>query len=175
MMAGASFWREACAQTPPWPRSPIHDRESSIKRASGLIISITGRKDLSLFESTKLPPAFAKRQTRYANIIIGRLSMNVWKVSYASRWWRPASIIPIRRARRNQREKLTHRTRRQAEQRQPSRRRRIKVMHLVAIRESAGPPAARYPKGDRKPEFDMRTMRLRWALIRTAAPREICK
>src|SRR6476620_281727 len=29
--------------------------------------------------------------------------MKVWKVSSASQWWRPASIIPIRRARRNQR------------------------------------------------------------------------
>ena len=34
---------------------------------------------------------------------VGRLSMKAWKVSSASQWWRPASIVPIRRARRNQR------------------------------------------------------------------------
>ena len=74
----------------------------SIKRASGLIISITGGKDLCYSRSTKLPPAYAKRQTRMPTSSSARLSMKVWKVSSASRWWRQVSIISIRRARRNQ-------------------------------------------------------------------------
>ena len=75
----------------------------SIKRASGLIISITGGKDLSLFEVDEAVSRIREEADPDANIIVGASSMRVWKVSSASRWWRPASIIPIRRPRRNQR------------------------------------------------------------------------
>jgi len=40
------------------------DRGPLDQRASGLIISITGGRDLMLFESMKLRPAFAKRPIR---------------------------------------------------------------------------------------------------------------
>ena len=46
---------------------------------------------------------------------------------------------------------------------------------MTNITESAGPPSGPLPrKGDRQTRIrNMRTMRLRRALIRTAAPREI--
>jgi cell division protein FtsZ len=75
----------------------------SIKRASGLIISITGGKDLMLFEVDELLPAFAKRPTRTPTSLLAHRSMKAWRVASVSRWWRPASIISTRRSRRNQR------------------------------------------------------------------------
>jgi len=62
------------------------------QRASGLIISITGGKDLTLFEVDEAAPAFAREADQDANIIVGASFDESLEVSSASRWWRPASI-----------------------------------------------------------------------------------
>ena len=69
--------------------------DPSIKRASGLLISITGgRRPRRYSRLRKLPPAFEKRQTRTPTSSSAPPSTTAWKASSASRWWRPASTTP---------------------------------------------------------------------------------
>ena len=124
-------------------------QDPSIKRASGLIISITGGKDLTLYESMKRPPAYATRPTRTPTSSSARPSMQVSKVSSASRWWRPASIISARRASRSRRTDA-YGSRRQAEQRQASHRRPDRACAPPPQFESPPlRPAARHPAPQR--------------------------
>ena len=95
----------------------------SIKRASGLIISITGGKDLSLFEVDEAATRIREEADQDANIIIGASFdeglEGIVRVSVvATGIDNPDSDVPDATS-----GKLTHRTRRQAAQRQPSHRR----------------------------------------------------
>jgi hypothetical protein len=102
----------------------------------------------------------------------GRLSMKVWKVSSASQWWRPASIIPIRRARRRQRKAYSQNSPAGCATSAVTSPAASSVMPRCRnwrVRRLSQRPAT--PKGGRQSRFrNMRAMRLRRASIRTAAP-----
>ncbi len=75
--------------------------DPSIKRASGLIISITGGKDTETCTRwTKPSPAFARRPIRTPTSSSERHSTRPWKAWCASLWWRPALTMSTLRARR---------------------------------------------------------------------------
>jgi len=77
--------------------------DPSIKRASGLIISITGGNDLTLFEVDEAATRIREEADPNANIIVGANFDESLRVSSASRSWRPASIISVKRNRRSRR------------------------------------------------------------------------
>jgi len=78
--------------------NPLID-DASMKGAKGLLISITGGRDLTSTRSTSRPPAFAKRWTRTPTSSWARPTTRISKASSASRWWQPVSIrMPSPRA-----------------------------------------------------------------------------
>jgi cell division protein FtsZ len=77
--------------------------DPSIKRASGLIVSITGGRDLTLFEVDEAATRIRDEADPDANIIVGAtFDANLDGVVRVS-WWRPASTISARRGRRSRR------------------------------------------------------------------------
>jgi hypothetical protein len=58
----------------------------SMRGARGVLISITGGRDLTLFESTKPPPVSARRSTRTPTSSSDRPSMKALLESSGCRW-----------------------------------------------------------------------------------------
>jgi cell division protein FtsZ len=70
--------------------------DPSIKRASGLLISITGGKDLTLFEVDEAATRIREEADQDANIIVGATFDESLDGIVASRLWQPGSITPVR-------------------------------------------------------------------------------
>jgi cell division protein FtsZ len=77
--------------------------DPSIKRASGLIVSITGGSDLTLFEVDEAATRIRDEADPDANIIVGATFDASLDGVATSRSWRPASIISARGARSSRR------------------------------------------------------------------------
>ena len=71
--------------------NPLID-DVSMKGAKGLLISITGGNDLTLYEVDEAATRIREEVDRTPTSSSARPSTRAWKASSACRWWRPASI-----------------------------------------------------------------------------------
>ena len=98
--------------------------DPSIKRASGLLISITGGRDLTLFEVDVAATRIREEADQDANIIVGAtFDESLERHRLRLRRWRPASTTPAQRIRCSLRKAHLRNSPRQAAQRKPSHRR----------------------------------------------------